>query len=127
PVLIRTGVTNGDSISMTVRQVPVDYTLLDQFISAHADSPWTPCLRAGLGQYYREQGRYTLALDHWQKAWAATKSLSGPGKHVADFTLAHWSSLLARLGRVETLHELFAETKGRPLDGGYLQSLCDAS
>src|ERR1043165_2915721 len=126
PSVLRTSVTNGDSVVTTVRRAPVDYELLEPFIATWPDSSWTPCLRANLGKYYREQGRYTLALEHWKNAWAVAKSVAGPGKHVADFTLAHWASLLASLGRVEDLRDLFAETRNRPLDGGYLQHLFDA-
>src|SRR5438128_105097 len=93
PAIIRTGITNGVAASTTVRRAPLDYSSLEGFIDAHRGSGWTPCLRANLGKLYREQGRYTPALEHWEKAWAATKSLTGPGKHVADFTLAHWASL----------------------------------
>ena len=48
---------------------------------------------------------------------------SGGGKRVADFTLAHWTRLLASLGRRETLAGLFAETYDRVLDGGPLQEI----
>jgi hypothetical protein len=49
---------------------------------------------------YREHGRYTPALEHWEQAWAATRHhKTGDGKAVADYALAHWTRLLASLGR----------------------------
>ena len=37
---------------------------------------------------------------------------SAAGRSVAELTAAHWSQLLASLGRTETLARLFEETKG---------------
>jgi len=42
---------------------------LEQFVSDHPDSPWTPSLRSNLGAVYRKLGRDTLALQHWEAAW----------------------------------------------------------
>jgi YD repeat-containing protein len=125
--LMPAGLKNHEGIAKSFKSLPIDYAVLEQFIQTYPDSAWTPCLRANLGKYYRKQGRYTLALQRWELAWAATKHLGGPSKRVADFTLAHWTSLLASLGRVDTLRKLFDETKNRPLDGGYLQQMFDAA
>jgi len=98
------------------------FEALEAFVEAYPDSVWTPSLRSNLAFYYREQGRYTPALEHWAAAWASTAGAKDPGgKRVGDFTLSHWSRLLASLGRQEALTLLFAETEGRELDGGPLQ------
>jgi hypothetical protein len=77
-------------------------------VVTYPDSPWVPSLRINLGKYYRDNGQYTLALEHWEAAWEATKHYpAGEGKKVADYALAHWTRLLAGLGRVETLDRLF--------------------
>jgi len=112
PIPVKIVTTNAGIITATYKRAPIHYPVLEQFISQHPDSPWTPSLRANLAEWYREQGRYTLALEHWEKAWAATKGLSSNATGVADFTIAHWTSLLASLGRVDTLREIFAEIKG---------------
>jgi len=87
---------------------------LEGFLRASPNSGWAPSLRAFLGKHYRDRGRYTLALEHWEKAWAATKDARDTnGRNVADFTLAHWTKLLASLGRRELLAEIFETTKNR--------------
>lgn len=97
---------------------------LENFIASHPDSSWTPSLRVNLGKHYRKEGRQTLALNHWEAAWQATKhSKDGDGKAVADSTLAHWTRLLASLGRLEKLKEIFQETQGRVLDRGPLSQV----
>ncbi len=98
------------------------FEALEAFIEAYPDSAWIPAVGCNLAFRYREMGRYTLALEHWAAAWDATAEAQDPGgKRVADYTLAHWSSLLVSLGRQEALTVLFAETQGRELDGGPLQ------
>ncbi len=97
---------------------------VESFIASHSTSRWTASLRSNLGQYYREHGRHTLALQHWEAAWEATKDFKdGNGKRVADITLAHWTRLLASLGRYETLTEIFQTTKGRILDRGPMSQM----
>jgi len=97
---------------------------LELFIQSYSNSVWTPSLRNDLGFYYRNKGRYSLALEHWEAAWETTRLAdSGSAKAVADFALAHYTRLLASLGRVETLQDIFTETRERALDGGPLQQV----
>ena len=99
-------------------------SLIEDFVSAHPSSGWTPSLHAGLGQYYRDQGYYSRALEHWERAWEKTKDeTERSAKGVADFALAHWTKLLASLGRVQKLDEVYAATQDRSLDGGPLQQM----
>ena len=94
---------------------------LETFVATHPGSSWTPSVQANLGQYHRQQGRFSLALQHWEVAWQGTKHhRNGPGKRVADYGLAHWTRLLASLGRTETLAALFQENRERVLDQGPL-------
>jgi len=105
-----------------------DLAGLEKFLTDHPDSAWGPSLHANLGCWDYEHGLYTRALNHWQTAWKATHlETGGPAKAVADFTFAHWTRLLASLGRVETLRELFNETQGRVFDGGPLQQMINSS
>ena len=97
---------------------------LESFVLSHPASSWTPSLQANLGKYHRQRGRYTLALGHWEAAWEATRHYrSGQGKMVADFVLAHWTRLLASLGRYETLESIFGQNRGRVLDDGPLAQM----
>src|ERR1035437_8198282 len=98
---------------------------IEAFIADNPNSLWTPSLRSHLAKQYAENGRYTRALAHWEEAWEATKNMSGPGKQVADFTLAHWTRLLLSLGPTEKVRLLFQETQGRLLDRGPLQVVFD--
>lgn len=92
---------------------------LESFIAARPQSVWTPSLRVAVGKYYRDRGSYTAALDHWEAAWEASKHVtSQPGKAVADGALAHWTRLLASLGRSEKLAELFAGNQERVFSVG---------
>src|SRR6266542_4052395 len=98
---------------------------LEMFLGAHTNSAWAPSLDASLGKHYLDNGYITLALEHWEQAWAATwQAQSGNGKSVADYTLAHWTRLLASLGRYETLASLFQQNWYRVLDHGPLSQMC---
>jgi hypothetical protein len=58
-------------------------TPVESFIQEHPASGWTPSLRANLAVWYRHLGRYTLALEHWESAWDATRHFqSGSGKRL---------------------------------------------
>jgi RHS repeat-associated protein len=106
----------------------IQLAALETFISQHPDSAWTPSLEANLAKYYREHGRFSLALEHWQSAWLKLKKHSDPNaKAVGDFIMAHWAELLARLGSTEALQKLYQETQGRTLDSGPLQQLFNRS
>src|SRR2546429_4843175 len=71
---------------------------IEMFLEAYTNSAWAPCLHSNLAKFYRDRGRYTLALGHWEQAWVMSGQYpDGAGKIVADFTLAHWTRLLAGL------------------------------
>ncbi len=63
-------------------------------------------------------------MQIWERVWNATKDASdGSAKKIADFTFAHWTHLLASLGRKDTLNTLYEETQNRTFDGGPLQQI----
>src|SRR5262249_26768516 len=41
---------------------------IEEFIRDFPQSAWVPALRANLGRYYYEHGRYSKALAHWELA-----------------------------------------------------------
>src|SRR5579862_8068701 len=97
------------------------YAAVEAFIATYPQSAWTPSVRSQLAAAYYRDGRYSLALQHWEAAWQATKDLtSGPGKRVADFALAYNARLLASLGRYDTMVTLIAQNANRVLDRGPL-------
>ena len=85
---------------------------LESFLSQYPSSAWSPSLRSHLAEHYRNLGRFTLALSHWEAAWNSTKDSDDAGsREIAARVLAGWSRLLASLGRVDQLETLFAECK----------------
>lgn len=102
----------------------VGLSAVEAFLEKHPASPWAASLHANMGKVYRERGRYTLALQHWEQAWHLAKEYtSGDGKLVADFTLAYWTRLLSSLGRIETLNDLVQQAGNRRLVHGALQQM----
>ena len=97
--------------------IPDNLDKLENYIAMHPGSPWVPSLQANLAYYYRWNGRYTPALRNWEATWKATRDYkSGPGKRVADFTLAYWAQLLSSLGRLDQLERLYAEAGKRQME-----------
>ena len=95
---------------------------IESFIEAYPNSAWAASLHANLGRFYLDRGRMSLALQHWEAAWLATRPYpDGSGKLVADYALANWTRLLASLGRYETLAVIYQETEGRALDSAVAQ------
>ncbi len=89
---------------------------LEAFIKAHPNSLWVPSLRTKLAEYYQRKGYSTLALNHWQAAWEATKQMTdSKGRQVADCALVNYLQSLSKLGQAGIMRELFDETKGRKL------------
>ena len=100
----------------------------ERFLADHPNSPWAASLHCNLGRYDRMHGYYTRALAHWETAWSFTKkSKSGNAKAIADYTLAHWTSLLGSLGRMDTLTALFDETADRVFESGPLQQIVNGT
>lgn len=111
-----------------VESIAIGMSRLEQFIDKFPNSAWTPSLRCNLAEYYRQHGRYSLALNHWENAWNTTSpEESRNGKKVADFALVNWTRLLASLGRTDTLKRVFEETSTRVLDSGPLQQIFNAT
>src|SRR5437867_3770264 len=100
------------------------FAKLELFLAAYTNSPWAPSLHANLGKFYRDRGLISPALEHWEAAWTLSRQYQeGHGKMVVDYTLAHWTRLLASLGRYETLAEIFNDTQGRALEPGPLSAM----
>lgn len=100
------------------RSRPEDATALEAFISSRPESPWTPGLRVTCGRQLYHQGRFSEALDQFEKSWAALKDSTDPVIREASVSAAaELASLYARLGRREELHTLLKEIEGRPVSG----------
>jgi len=101
---------------------------LEVYLMANPTSSLSASLRAGLGYEFRETGRYSKALEQWEAVWrehsSSVQEGTGP---IVDFTLAHWTQLLARLGRIEKLEEIFEETGRRRISDINQQALFNRS
>lgn len=94
---------------------------IENFLVRYPDSSLGASLHSHLGIQNRRAGRYSAALRHWEIAWQKVRRGGSPEAiAVGDLTLAHWSQLLASLGRVDRLRELFTETIDRPVNEGTL-------
>jgi RHS repeat-associated protein len=94
---------------------------LEAYVQVNPESPYTPGLRQALAEYFRGRGSYSKALEQWRAAWTLTKGYpDGPGKEIADRTLAHLARQLASLGRADELEALYREAGNRILDRGPL-------
>ncbi|HTR41477.1 MAG TPA: polymorphic toxin type 28 domain-containing protein [Pseudomonadales bacterium] len=90
--------------------VPSGISALENFVNKYPDSAWKPAVNVNLAEYYRAQGRYSLALTNWEAAWNAIKAGNDPvSQYLAVRTIAGWTRLLATLGEKEKLNKLFKE------------------
>ena len=85
---------------------------LEHYLAVRTNSPWAPALDAALGKHYFDIGRYTLALEHWELAWAATRNYeSGRGK---EWPIIRWGEPDNRNGPVDRRVKPGSET--RPME-----------
>ena len=93
---------------------------LSEFVKAHPASPWRPAVENCLGTSYRDQGYFSLALDHWEAGWNAAKEMTDDKAIMeADCALIARLQLLASLGRTDTMKTLFDETMSRAMAGPF--------
>ena len=99
-----------------------DTASLDQFLTAHPDSRWSPALRNELARRQFAQGYFQRAIDQWETMWKSTRDATDAGSvAVADEVLS--SLIEAALGLSDTrrLSRLVGEAEKRPgnniLDG----------
>ena len=87
---------------------------LEQYLAQNINSPWSPSIEANLAWKYRQQSRYTRALELWEDVWPVVKADTSPGgQHVREFVLGTWPGLLSGLGRKDRLAELGKDNAGR--------------
>jgi len=91
---------------------------LEAFLAAQPNSAWKPPLLVNLGMIYRQTGRFSKALDSWQRAWELTRRAQDDrARAVADAAGGLLAQLQAELGHKETLEPLLAEIEQRALRG----------
>lgn len=87
---------------------------LENYAATRPDSGWTPAIHGELARQYREQGRFTKAMEHWAEAWAKTAQFDTPAeREISDRALVETAFLYTGLGRVDDLARVIAEHRGR--------------
>jgi RHS repeat-associated protein len=104
--------------AFSARKNPHDASALETFLSENPASPWTPALRVTCGSRMYYQGRFSEALECFEKAWHALKDSEDPAVRAASVSAAaELAGLYARLGRMEELRNVLKEVEGRPISG----------
>ena len=100
------------------RKNPDDAAALEAYISRNPSGSWTPGLRVTYGARLYHQGRFSEALDCFEKAWSALKDSEDPKVRTASVSAAaELAGLYARLGRMEELRAVLKEVESRPVSG----------
>ena len=93
-----------------------DREQIKEYVTANPNSPYTPWLENTLGTMYRNAGRITPALNHWNTVWHRLKDANDPeSRKEANHALAGQAELLTTLGRVGQLHDLLKAAEGRSI------------
>lgn len=106
----------------SARTSPDDFSSLEGFLDAHPDSPWALSVRVGLADAYYRSGRFTRALNYYQKAWIDGKDMT-EAKRVADAAAAGYLGLLARVGRFSEMQALLNGAGNRTFEGSAGQQI----
>jgi hypothetical protein len=100
------------------RTINDDFSALEQFVTDHQDSPWTPSLMFDLGMEYYKTGWYSKALDTWAQAWPLLEPATDPAaKALADRAVGELALMYGRVGRMHELSALLDSIKGRVIRG----------
>ncbi|MGH9847497.1 MAG: cysteine peptidase family C39 domain-containing protein, partial [Blastocatellia bacterium] len=104
-----------------------DYRTLTDFLAAHSKSGWQVALLTNLGLSYYRSGRFSLAIDAWEKAWQLGKTVTEPrAKALVDRALGELMRMHARVGHADRLAALFAEMGDRAVSGPATEAVTGA-
>ncbi len=106
------------------REDPDDASALEIYISENPSGSWTPGLRVTYGVRLYHQGRFSEALDCFEKAWIKLKDSRDPKiREVSVSAAAELASLYARLGRMEELRTVLKEVDGMQVSGANTEKI----
>ncbi|WP_026603574.1 RHS repeat-associated core domain-containing protein [Methylomonas sp. 11b] len=104
-----------------------DYSALTDYLAAHPASGWQTALLTNLGLSYYQAGRFSLAIDTWEKAWLFGKNVTEPQiKVLVDRALGELMRMHARVGHADRLEALFAEMGDRQVSGPATENVAGA-
>lgn len=97
------------------------------FLATHPQSGWAMALYTNLGLSYYHQGRFSTAIETWERAWKLGKPVVEPkAKALVDRALGELMRMHARLGHVDRLTALFAEMGNRAVTGSATEAVAGA-
>ena len=97
------------------------------FLKQNPKSAWRAALLLNLGISWREQGRFSKAIDAWTEAWESSKKVADiRGKAMADEVLGQLLQIYVWAGAYEKLEPLLAEVENRQLMGGVTEVVASA-
>ena len=100
------------------------FPALERFVQENPTSPWAPSVHLRLAAHYDGRGGYSLALQHYRKAWEAAGSFTaGDGKVLGDTALTRWTEAALRLGNLGELELAVKAGAGRKMSDLTQQAL----
>jgi len=106
------------------RRDTYDLSLLENYVTAHPDSPYAPSLHYAIALAAREMARYQDTFTHLEAAWSRFESArSTLARDQADRVVAELAVMHAQLGHREALRPLFASLRTRPPFGASAERL----
>ncbi len=109
------------------RRDTFDLSLLENYVTAHPDSPYAPSLHFAIALAAREMARYQDTFTHLDAAWRRFESArSMLARAQADEVITELAVMHAQLGHREALRPLFASLRTRPPLGGSAERLAHA-
>jgi len=95
-----------------------DVSTITTFLDAHPASAWRVALYTDLGIVYRHTGRFTKALDAWEKAWNLGKNATDPRESaLVDRAWGELARMNAHLGWQSRVETLLADAASRKMTG----------
>lgn len=106
-----------------------DYQALTGFLEKYPDSGWSLAVSTNLGWIYYQSGRFSKAIDIWERAWQlgkAVKDDNPKAKALADRALGELFRMHARIGHKDRLAALFTDMGKRPVSGSATEYVAGA-
>jgi RHS repeat-associated protein len=95
-----------------------DLGVFEQFLVSYPNTGWRVALLTDLGLSYYHYGYFSRAIESWEQAWKAGRSVRDPrAKALVDRAVGELARMHARLGHADRLEALFSEIGDRPITG----------
>lgn len=120
PLIPTDGSKQNDSISalksaletFISRKEPDDFSSIENFLTNHPDSTWSPSLYANLGLLEYQSGYFSRCVSSYKKAWDKGKDAPNHAlKPLMDRAGGEYVKMMARLGRREEIAAFLEQTK----------------